>query len=87
MRAMWYSHGYFIISCVYSLFVFQIETLQQESRNMNSRVSQLYMQLLHEIINKRDNSLEMRELQNKLLNQTVIYHKLKVIPFVLLTSN
>lgn len=37
---------------------------------MNSRVTQLYMQLLHEIIRKRDNSLELSQLENKILNVT-----------------
>ena len=58
---------------------FQVAILQKESRNMDSRVSQLYLQLLHEIINKRDNSLEIQQLENKLLNQTVEYHILKVM--------
>ena len=65
----------------------KVNILQQESRNMDSRVSQLYTQLLHEIINKRDNSLEMRELQNKLLNHTVDYHKLKVRTGTILTQH
>lgn len=33
----------------------EVKLLRKESRNMNSRVTQLYMQLLHEIIRKRDN--------------------------------
>lgn len=37
---------------------------------MNSRVTQLYMQLLHEIIRKRDNSLEFVQLENRVLNVT-----------------
>ncbi|KAI3372358.1 hypothetical protein L3Q82_022856 [Scortum barcoo] len=37
---------------------------------MNSRVTQLYMQLLHEIIRKRDNALELAQMENKILNQT-----------------
>ncbi|XP_005987363.1 angiopoietin-related protein 2b [Latimeria chalumnae] len=48
----------------------EVKLLRKESRNMNSRVSQLYMQLLHEIIRKRDNALEYSQLENKILNQT-----------------
>ncbi|XP_072344620.1 angiopoietin-related protein 2-like [Scyliorhinus torazame] len=48
----------------------EVKLLRKESRNMNSRVTQLYMQLLHEIIRKRDNALEVSQLENKILNQT-----------------
>uniref|UniRef100_A0A3Q3VLV2 Fibrinogen C-terminal domain-containing protein n=1 Tax=Mola mola TaxID=94237 RepID=A0A3Q3VLV2_MOLML len=48
----------------------EVKLLRKESRNMNSRVTQLYMQLLHEIIRKRDNALELAQLENKILNQT-----------------
>lgn len=48
----------------------EVKLLRKESRNMNSRVTQLYMQLLHEIIRKRDNALEISQLENKILNQT-----------------
>ncbi|KAK6484440.1 angiopoietin-related protein 1-like [Huso huso] len=48
----------------------EMKLLRKESRNMNSRVTQLYMQLLHEIIRKRDNSLEISQLENKILNVT-----------------
>lgn len=48
----------------------EVKLLRKESRNMNSRVTQLYMQLLHEIIRKRDNSLELSQLENKILNVT-----------------
>uniref|UniRef100_A0A672NTH6 Angiopoietin-like 1b n=1 Tax=Sinocyclocheilus grahami TaxID=75366 RepID=A0A672NTH6_SINGR len=44
--------------------------LSKESRNMNSRITQLYMQLLHEIIRKRDNSLELAQLEGRILNST-----------------
>ncbi|XP_044156347.1 angiopoietin-related protein 1 isoform X2 [Bufo gargarizans] len=50
--------------------VSEVKLLRKESRNMNSRVTQLYMQLLHEIIRKRDNSLEIAHLENKILNVT-----------------
>ncbi|KAK1797297.1 hypothetical protein P4O66_008679 [Electrophorus voltai] len=48
----------------------EMKLLRKESRNMNSRVTQLYMQLLHEIIRKRDNSLELAQLEARVLNVT-----------------
>ncbi|KAL4656025.1 angiopoietin-related protein 1-like [Arapaima gigas] len=48
----------------------EVKLLHKESRNMNSRVTQLYTQLLHEIIRKRDNSLEHARLENRVLNAT-----------------
>ncbi|KAG5850011.1 angiopoietin-related protein 1a [Anguilla anguilla] len=48
----------------------EVKLLRKESRNMNSRVTQLYMQLLHEIIRKRDNSLELAQLESRVLNVT-----------------
>lgn len=48
----------------------EVKLLRKESRNMNSRVTQLYMQLLHEIIRKRDNALELAQMENRILNQT-----------------
>uniref|UniRef100_A0A3Q3WEC9 Fibrinogen C-terminal domain-containing protein n=1 Tax=Mola mola TaxID=94237 RepID=A0A3Q3WEC9_MOLML len=40
----------------------EVKLLHKESRNMNSRVTQLYMQLLHEIIHQRDNALEASQM-------------------------
>ncbi|KAI3362438.1 hypothetical protein L3Q82_012249 [Scortum barcoo] len=48
----------------------EVKLLRKESRNMNSRVTQLYMQLLHEIIRKRDNALEVSQLETLVLNHT-----------------
>lgn len=48
----------------------EMKLLRKESRNMNSRVTQLYMQLLHEIIRKRDNSLELAQMEGRILNGT-----------------
>uniref|UniRef100_A0A667Y9N3 Angiopoietin-like 2a n=1 Tax=Myripristis murdjan TaxID=586833 RepID=A0A667Y9N3_9TELE len=48
----------------------EVKLLRKESRNMNARVTQLYMQLLHEIIRKRDNALEVSHLENRVLNHT-----------------
>uniref|UniRef100_A0A8D3EDA2 Fibrinogen C-terminal domain-containing protein n=1 Tax=Scophthalmus maximus TaxID=52904 RepID=A0A8D3EDA2_SCOMX len=38
--------------------------------SMNSRIAQLYAQLLHEVINKKDQALEQRRVENLLLNAT-----------------
>ncbi|XP_062858210.1 angiopoietin-related protein 1a [Trichomycterus rosablanca] len=59
-----------LVSDVDSNLVNEMKLLRKESRNMNSRVTQLYMQLLHEIIRKRDNSLELAQLENRVLNVT-----------------
>ncbi|XP_033858671.2 angiopoietin-related protein 2 [Acipenser ruthenus] len=48
----------------------EVKFLRKESRNMNSRVTQLYTQLLHEIIQKKDQALEATQLENRLLNAT-----------------
>ncbi|XP_067877371.1 angiopoietin-related protein 6 isoform X2 [Heterodontus francisci] len=48
----------------------EVKFLRKENHNMNSRVSQLYTQLLHEIIQKKDDSLEISQLENKVLNVT-----------------
>ncbi|XP_022068777.2 angiopoietin-related protein 2-like [Acanthochromis polyacanthus] len=48
----------------------EVKLLRKESHNMNSRVTQLYMQLLHEIIRKRDNALEVSQLEIHVLNHT-----------------
>ncbi|XP_069460149.1 angiopoietin-related protein 6 [Ambystoma mexicanum] len=48
----------------------EVRFLRKESRNMNSRVTQLYTQLLHEIIQKKDYSLEASQLENRVLNTT-----------------
>lgn len=59
-----------LVADVDSNLVSEMKLLRKESRNMNSRVTQLYMQLLHEIIRKRDNSLELTQLENRVLNVT-----------------
>ncbi|MGH0179246.1 UNVERIFIED_CONTAM: hypothetical protein FKN15_002416 [Acipenser sinensis] len=48
----------------------EVKFLRKESRNMNSRVTQLYTQLLHEIIQKKDQALESTQLENRLHNAT-----------------
>ena len=58
---------------------FHINPLKEEdNQNMNSRVQQLYMQLLHEIVKKKDETLETQSLEKKLLNQTVHLYELEV---------
>ncbi|TRY57189.1 hypothetical protein DNTS_003273 [Danionella cerebrum] len=54
----------------------EVKLLRKESRNMNARVTQLYLQLLHEIIRKRDNALEVTQLENRVLNHTSEMHTL-----------
>lgn len=48
----------------------EVKLLRKESRNLNSRVTQLYMQLLHEIIRKRNNALEVSHVEKLVLNHT-----------------
>uniref|UniRef100_H2Z6A5 Fibrinogen C-terminal domain-containing protein n=1 Tax=Ciona savignyi TaxID=51511 RepID=H2Z6A5_CIOSA len=55
----------------------QVTMLKQETRNSQDRISQLYMQLMHEIINKRDNTIEMQQLKNTMLNGTVLHYELQ----------
>lgn len=48
----------------------EVRALRKESSSMNSRISQLYAQLLHEVINKKDQALEQQKVENLLLNAT-----------------
>lgn len=48
----------------------EIRALRKESNSMNSRIAQLYAQLLHEVIHKKDQALEQRRVENLLLNAT-----------------
>lgn len=48
----------------------QVRALSKESSGMNSRIAQLYAQLLHEVIQKKDQALEQRRVENLLLNAT-----------------
>lgn len=48
----------------------EIRALRKESNSMNSRIAQLYAQLLHEVILKKDQALEQRRVENLLLNAT-----------------
>merc|ERR1711892_846378 len=59
-----------------------ISNLEAESQNMNSRVQQLYMQLLHEIVKKKDIELDSKTVDKKLLNQTVHLYELEVTLWV-----
>ncbi|XP_077475704.1 angiopoietin-related protein 6 [Stigmatopora argus] len=51
-------------------FVTEMRILRKESSSMNSRIAQLYSQLLQEIIHKKDQTLEHRRVENLLLNAT-----------------
>ncbi|XP_061605397.1 angiopoietin-related protein 6 [Phyllopteryx taeniolatus] len=57
-------------------FVTEMRILRKESNGMNSRIAQLYSQLLHEVIHKKDQALEQRRVENLLLNATT--HALQV---------
>lgn len=48
----------------------EIRALRKESNSMNSRIAQLYAQLLHEVIHKKDQALEQRRVESLLLNAT-----------------
>uniref|UniRef100_A0A3Q1FAD3 Angiopoietin-like 6 n=1 Tax=Acanthochromis polyacanthus TaxID=80966 RepID=A0A3Q1FAD3_9TELE len=48
----------------------EVRTLRKESVNMNSRIAQLYAQLLNEVIHKKDQALEQQRVENLLLNAT-----------------
>nr|XP_057905854.1 angiopoietin-related protein 6 [Doryrhamphus excisus]XP_057905855.1 angiopoietin-related protein 6 [Doryrhamphus excisus]XP_057905856.1 angiopoietin-related protein 6 [Doryrhamphus excisus]XP_057905857.1 angiopoietin-related protein 6 [Doryrhamphus excisus]XP_057905858.1 angiopoietin-related protein 6 [Doryrhamphus excisus] len=57
-------------------FAMEIRALRKESSSMNSRIAQLYSQLLLEVIHKKDHVLEQRRVENLLLNATT--HALQV---------
>ncbi|XP_023257190.1 angiopoietin-related protein 2-like isoform X2 [Seriola lalandi dorsalis] len=48
----------------------EVRALRKESNSMNSRFAQLYAQLLHEVIQKKDQALEQRRVENLMLNAT-----------------
>ncbi|XP_029014995.1 angiopoietin-related protein 6 [Betta splendens] len=48
----------------------EMRALRQESDGMNARIAQLYAQLLHEVIHRKDQALEQRRVENLLLNAT-----------------
>ncbi|XP_068193336.1 angiopoietin-related protein 6 [Antennarius striatus] len=48
----------------------EVTALRKESNSMNSRIAQLYAQLLREVIHKKDQALEQRRVENLLLNAT-----------------
>ncbi|XP_036944949.1 angiopoietin-related protein 6 [Acanthopagrus latus] len=48
----------------------EVRALRKESSSMNSRIAQLYAQLLHEVIHKKDQAVEQRRVENLLLNAT-----------------
>ncbi|CAL8303363.1 unnamed protein product [Merluccius merluccius] len=48
----------------------EVRALRKESNSMNTRITQLYAQLLHEVIHKKDQALEQRRVENLLLNAT-----------------
>ncbi|KAL3053563.1 hypothetical protein OYC64_005985 [Pagothenia borchgrevinki] len=48
----------------------EVRALRKESSSMNSRIAQLYAQLLHEVIHKKDQVLEQQRVETLLLNAT-----------------
>ncbi|XP_061838053.1 angiopoietin-related protein 6 [Nerophis lumbriciformis] len=54
----------------------EVRALRKESSSMNSRIAQLYGQLLMEVLHKKDHALEQRRVENLLLNATT--HALQV---------
>ncbi|XP_037112704.1 angiopoietin-related protein 6 [Syngnathus acus] len=57
-------------------FITEMRILRQESSGMNARIAQLYSQLLHEVIHKKDQAMEQRRAESILLNATT--HALQV---------
>lgn len=49
----------------------EVRALRKDSHSMNSRIAQLYAQLLHEVIHKKDQALELRRVENLLLNASM----------------
>ncbi|XP_008414241.1 angiopoietin-related protein 6 [Poecilia reticulata] len=56
--------------------VAEVRALRKESSGMNSRIAQLYAQLLREVTHKKDQALEHQRLESLLLNATT--HALQV---------
>lgn len=50
--------------------VTEVRALRKESGSMNSRIAQLYAQLLHEVMYRKDQVVEQRRVENLLLNAT-----------------
>lgn len=48
----------------------EVRALRKESNNMNSRIAQLYAQLLSEVITKKEQILEQKRVEGLLLNST-----------------
>lgn len=48
----------------------EVRALRQESNDVNSRIAQLYAQLLQEVVHKKDQALEQQRVESLLLNAT-----------------
>ncbi|CAN9505580.1 unnamed protein product [Ophioblennius macclurei] len=48
----------------------EVRALRKESNSLNSRIAQLYAELLQEVIQKKDQALEQQKVENLLLNAT-----------------
>merc|ERR1712048_1069827 len=54
-----------------------VNQLAQQNKNMDDRVTQVYLQLLHEIVEKRDVDLDLKKLESQLFNKTSQFLELK----------
>jgi len=57
--------------------IFTAKQLKLESFNSNERINQLYLQLMHELVNKRDNQLDFEKLNSKILEQQIQHSQLR----------
>ncbi|KAJ8369810.1 hypothetical protein SKAU_G00098380 [Synaphobranchus kaupii] len=48
----------------------EVRALRRESSDISGRITQIYAQLLHDLIHKKDHALDQRRLENLLLNAT-----------------
>ena len=89
LKIDWVSTSISIMFCLkfYRHQNYSIGNLEAENQNMNSRVQQLYMQLLHEIVKKKDIELDSKTVEKKLLNQTVHLYELEVTLWKLVRPN
>lgn len=65
----------------------EVRALRKESNSMNSRIAELYAQLLHEVIHKKDQASEQRRVESILLNATTQVsrapHHLRLVPIAM----
>ncbi|KAF3846197.1 hypothetical protein F7725_003275 [Dissostichus mawsoni] len=64
----------------------EVRALRKESSSMNSRIAQLYAQLLHEVIHKKDQVLEQQRVETLLLNATTQQSNILIVIKLILTT-